>query len=94
MTMNLIPLGDRVVIKPVEEEGERTVGGIIIPATASKEKPQTGKVIAIGTDEEVTEALNVGDMVIYAKYGGTEISLDNEDFIILEFGDIKAKVID
>ncbi len=93
--MKLEPLGDRVVIKPIEEEGERTSGGgIIIPATASKEKPQTGKVIAIGTDEEVVKSLNVGDMVIYAKYGGTEISLDNEDYIILEFGDIKAKVID
>lgn len=92
--MKLEPLGDRVVIKPMEELGERTVGGIIIPATASKEKPQTGTVIALGTDEEVVKNLNVGDVVIYAKYGGTEISLDNEDYIILEFGDIKAKVID
>lgn len=88
--MNLEPLGDRVVIQQQEAE-EKMVGGIIIPDTA-KEKPQTGKVIALGTDEEVRENLAVGDTVIYAKYGGTEVSLDGDEFIILSYGDVLAKV--
>lgn len=88
--MKLSPLGDRVVIQASEAE-EKTYGSIIIPDTA-KEKPQTGKVMAIGTDEDVVANLKEGDTVIYRKYGGTEISLDNEDYIILEYSDILAKL--
>ncbi|MBT3233473.1 MAG: co-chaperone GroES [Calditrichaeota bacterium] len=88
--MKLEPLGDRVVIKASIVE-EKKYGSIIIPDTA-KEKPQTGEIIAIGTDDDVKDNLKVGDQVIYAKYGGTEISLDNEDYIILGYGDILAKV--
>ena len=88
--MKLEPLGDRGVIKASIVE-EKKYGSIIIPDTA-KEKPQTGEIIAIGTDDDVKDNLKVGDQVIYAKYGGTEISLDNEDYIILGYGDILAKV--
>jgi chaperonin GroES len=89
--MKLHPLGDRVVVKLHEEKSEKTAGGIIIPETA-KEKPVMGKVVAIGTDEEVKDNLKVGDKVIYARYGGTEITLDGEDLIILAYGDVLAKV--
>ncbi len=89
--MKLQPLGERVVIKPSAAE-EKKYGSIIIPDTA-KEKPQTGEVVAVGTDEEMLKHIQVGDTVIYAKYGGTEINLDNEDFIILDYSDVKAKII-
>ncbi len=88
--MKLQPLGDRVVVKTTEP-GEKKVGGIIIPDTA-KEKPQMGEVIALGTDEEVKDNLKVGDRVIYAKYGGTEVELDGEEYIILSYGDVLAKL--
>lgn len=88
--MKLNPLGDRIVIK-IEEPEEKKVGGIIIPDTV-KEKPQVGSVVAIGTDDEVKENLKVGDKVVYAKYGGTEIELDGEEFIILSYADVLAKV--
>ncbi|MBD3166760.1 co-chaperone GroES [bacterium] len=89
--MELHPLGDRVVIKATEATEEKRVGGIIIPDTA-KEKPQTGEIVALGTDDEVKENLKVGDKVIYAKYGGTEVTLDGEDFLILGYADVLAKV--
>jgi len=88
--MKLEPLGDRVVIKAIEPT-EKKYGSIIIPDTA-KEKPQTGRVIAVGTDEDVSKNLKEGDTVIYAKYGGTEISLDNVDYIILSYTDVLAKI--
>jgi len=88
--MKLEPLGDRVVVKTVEKE-EKTSGGIIIPDTA-KEKPVFGKIVAVGSDDEVKENLKVNDKVIYAKYGGTEIELDGEEYIILSYGDILAKI--
>jgi chaperonin GroES len=88
--MKLVPLGDRVVVKTVETE-EKTSGGIIIPDTA-KEKPVMGKVVAIGDDEEVKDNLKVNDKVIYAKYGGTDVELDGDNYIILAYGDILAKV--
>jgi len=89
--MKLEPLGDRVVIKASTVE-EKKYGSIIIPDTA-KEKPQTGEIIAVGTGDDLAKLnLAVGDQVIYAKYGGTEISLDNEEYMILGHGDILAKV--
>ncbi|OGO04581.1 MAG: co-chaperone GroES [Chloroflexi bacterium RBG_13_54_8] len=91
----LEPLGDRVVVKALARE-EVTKGGIVLPDTA-KEKPQDGKVIAVGpgklTDEGKRLAMDVkvGDIVIYAKYAGTEFKLDNEELIILRESDILAK---
>jgi chaperonin GroES len=81
------PIGDRVLVKPAEAE-ETTKGGIIIPDTA-KEKPQRGKVIAIGTgkkDEPIT--VKVGDTVLYGKYSGTEISLEGDEYLIMRESDI------
>ena len=95
--MKLKPLGDRVVVKPLEEE-ERTKGGIVLPDTA-KEKPQHGQVIAVGPgewDEAGTKlvALDVkaGDRVLYAKYAGTEVKTDDGDLLILRANDILAIV--
>jgi chaperonin GroES len=95
MAVKLQPLADRVLVKPIEKE-EKTRSGIILPDTA-KEKPQEGKVIAVGPGKlsddgkRVPMDLKVGDMVIYAKYGGTEIKVDEEGLIILRESDILAK---
>ncbi|RKY72403.1 MAG: co-chaperone GroES [Candidatus Latescibacterota bacterium] len=89
--MTVKPLADRVLIKPLEA-AEKMKGGIIIPDTA-KEKPQEGKVIAVGPGEpgeENTMSVKVGDKVLYAKYAGTEIQLDGEDHIIMPESDILA----
>ena len=96
MAVKLEPLADRLVVKPIEKE-EVTKGGIFLPDTA-KEKPQEGKVIAVGpgrvTDEgkRIAMDLKVGDTVIYAKYGGTEIEIDGKDLLIMRESDILAKV--
>ena len=88
------PLGDRVLVKPIEQE-ERTKGGIVLPDTA-KEKPQLGEVIAVGTGrlldngQRVPLEVKVGDKVIYAKYGGTEVKLDGQEYLILRESDILA----
>jgi len=91
------PVDERVLIEPMEEQ-ERKVGGIIIPDTA-KERPQMGKVIALGDDipkkeggKVLSEVLKVGDKVIYAKYGGTEIKHDNKEYLIVSRNDILAVV--
>jgi chaperonin GroES len=95
MAAKLQPLADRVLVKPVEKE-EKTKSGIYLPDTA-KEKPQEGEIIAVGpgklTDDgkRIPMDLKVGDRVIYAKYGGTEIKVDDEDLIILRESDILAK---
>ena len=95
MTVKIQPLGDRVVVKALEKE-EKTKGGIYLPDTA-KEKPQEGKVLAVGpgkmTDEgkRLSMDVAVGDIVIFAKYGGTEIKEDDEELIILRESDILAK---
>ena len=92
----ITPLGDRVVIKPSNRE-EVSKSGIIIPDTA-KEKPQEGSIIAVGPgrlNEEgkrVAMELKVGDKVLYAKYAGTEIKLDNEEYLILREGDVMGKL--
>jgi chaperonin GroES len=97
MAAKLEPLGDRVVVKPMPKE-EVTKGGIVIPDTA-KEKPQDGKVIAVGPGRMTEEGkriamdVKVGDIVIYAKYGGTEIKENGEELIILRESDILAKKI-
>jgi chaperonin GroES len=87
--INIKPLADRVIIKPSEAE-EKTAGGIIIPDTA-KEKPQRGKVIAAGPgkkDEPLT--VKEGDVVLYGKYSGTEISFEGNDYLIMRESDIVA----
>ncbi len=88
--MNIRPLDDRVVIKPVEVK-EKKVGGIIIPDTA-KEKPQIGEVIAVGTDEELKDIVKIGDQILYAKYGGTEVEIDAVKYLIVSRSDILAIV--
>lgn len=86
--MNLQPLGNRVLIKPILEE-RKTEGGIVLPDSA-KEKPQKAEVIAVGKLEEID--LNVGDKVLFAKYAGTEIKLDDVDYIVIDANDILARI--
>jgi chaperonin GroES len=95
--MNLKPLDDRIVVKPNEAE-ERTASGLVIPDTA-KEKPQQGTVLAVGPgrwsdDEGKHFALDVkaGDTVLYSKYGGTEVTVDGDDLLILSSRDVLAIV--
>jgi len=89
--MSMKPLGTRVLIEPLKAE-ERTQGGIIIPDSA-KEKPQSGKVVAVGpgSKDEPME-VKVGDIVLYGKYSGTEISYENKDYLIMSQSDILAIV--
>ena len=91
--MNIKPLGDRVVIKMVETE-ETTKSGIVLPG-AAKEKPQYAEVVAVGPGgvvdgKEVKMEVKVGDQVIYSKYSGTEVKLDEEEYIIVKQSDILA----
>jgi len=92
----IAPLGDRVVIKPTPKE-EVSRGGIVLPDTA-KEKPQEGKIIAVGpgrlTEDGKRIAMEVkkGDKVIYSKYAGTEFKLEDEELVIMREGDILAKM--
>jgi chaperonin GroES len=95
--MKLKPLGDRLVVKPIDEE-ETTASGIVLPDTA-KEKPQKGKVVAVGDgkwdeDGEKRIPLDVaeGDEVLYSKYGGTEITVEDDELLVLRESDVLAKV--
>lgn len=89
--MKLVPLGDRVVLKQAEPE-EKTQSGIIL-TTQSQEKPQQAEVIAVGPGtEEVTMQVKIGDKVIYSKYAGNEVKLDDEEYIIVKQNDILAIV--
>ena len=95
MAIKLDPLADRLVVKPIEKE-EVTKGGIILPDTV-KEKPQEGEILAVGPGrlsddgKRIAMEVKVGDRVIYAKYGGTEYKIDNEELVILRESDILAK---
>ncbi|KLO23737.1 molecular chaperone GroES [Marinitoga sp. 1197] len=89
--MKVKPLGNRLLIKPVIEE-KKTEGGIVLPDTA-KEKPMRAEVVAVGNIDDDVE-INVGDHVIFAKYSGTEIKIDDEDFILIDVDDILAKYED
>jgi chaperonin GroES len=95
--MNLQPLGDRLIVEVLEEE-ETTASGIVLPDTA-KEKPQRGRVLAVGPgprDEDgeyVKMDLEEGDEIVFSKYGGTEIRIDNSDYLILRESDVLAKVV-
>ncbi len=95
MAVKLQPIGDGVLVKPIVRE-EITKGGLVLPDTA-KEKPQEGEVLAVGPGrlsedgKRIPLEVSVGDMVIYSKYGGTEVKIDNEDLMILHESDIIAK---
>ena len=95
MALKLHPMADRIVVKPIEAE-EKTKTGIYLPDTA-KEKPQEGKVVAVGPGrlseegKRIVMDVKVGDIVVYSKYGGTEIKVDDEELIILRESDILAK---
>ncbi len=95
--MKLKPLGDRLIVQAIEEE-ETTASGIVLPDTA-KEKPQRGKVLAVGEgrfDEDGEKRIPVdvveGDEVLYSKYGGTEITVEGDDLLVLRESDVLAKV--
>ena len=93
----LIPLADRLVITPLKQD-EMTISGLVIPDTA-KEKPQQGEVLAVGpgkraesTGELIPTGISVGDVVLYSKYGGTEVAVDGEDLLVLNGRDVLAVV--
>ena len=96
--MKLKPLGDRLIVRAIEEE-ETTASGIVLPDTA-KEKPQKGKVLAVG-DGKVNEDtgkrtpldVSEGDEVLYSKYGGTEVKVDGDELLVLRESDVLAKVV-
>ncbi|HWI08893.1 MAG TPA: co-chaperone GroES [Solirubrobacteraceae bacterium] len=94
--MKLKPLEDRLIVQAIDEE-ETTASGIVLPDTA-KEKPQRGKVLAVGEgkfgddNERIPLDLAEGDEVLYSKYGGTEIKVDGEDLLVLRQSDVLAKV--
>ncbi|NNF63470.1 MAG: co-chaperone GroES [Acidimicrobiia bacterium] len=92
--MNLKPLGDRIVVKPKDNDDARTPSGLVIPDTA-KEKPQEGEVVAVGPGdykdgERVPMDVAVGDLVVYSKYGGTEVKVKGEDYLVLSARDVLA----
>ena len=94
--MNIHPLDDRIVVEPMEAE-TKTAGGILIPDTA-KEKPQKGKVVAVGPGKlledgkRATPAVKKGDIVLYAKYGGSEVKVGEKEYLIMRESDVLAKV--
>ncbi|MBC7242172.1 MAG: co-chaperone GroES [Anaerolineae bacterium] len=96
MAVNLKPLADRIVVKPLEQE-EKTPGGIILPETA-KEKPQEGEVLAVGPgrmgedNKRIPMEVKVGDIVLFAKYAGTEVKIKDEKYLILKESDVLAIV--
>ncbi len=93
----LVPLADRVVITPLKQE-EVTASGLVIPDTA-KEKPQQGEVVAVGpgrldeNGKRIPMDIQVGDRILYAKYTGTEVKLDGEEYIVLNEKDVLAKIV-
>ena len=96
MTLSLKPLGDRVVVEPIEQD-EMTASGIVLPETA-KEKPQRGTVLAVGpggrddSGKRVALDVNAGDIVLFAKYAGTEFKMDSKKLLILKESDLLAIV--
>ncbi len=89
--VNIKPLADRVVVEPAPAE-DKTAGGIIIPDTA-KEKPQMGTVVAVGEGtKDAPVTLKVGEKVLYGKYGGTELTLEGKDYLIMRESDIYAVI--
>ena len=89
--MQIKPFEDRVLVEPEEMEESRTKSGIIIPDTA-KEKPRTGKVIEVGTDEELAENIKVGDKIVFAKFTGDELEFEGKKYLIVSRSDILAVI--
>ena len=87
--MNVQPLDDRVLVEPIEKEEK--VGSIVIPDTA-KEKPNMGKVISVGTDEEIKKLIKVGDKVLFGKYAGEEIKIQGVKHLLVSRSDLLAKI--
>jgi chaperonin GroES len=92
--MNVKPMEDRIIVRPLEAE-QKTSGGIIIPDSA-KEKPQKGEVVAVGPGKysdkgsKIEMALKKGDKILYGKYSGTEVKIDSEDYLIMRESDVLA----
>lgn len=98
MSISLQPLGDRLIVRAIDEE-QTTASGLVLPDTA-KEKPQKGEVLAAGDgrwdedgDKRIPLDVKVGDQVLYSKYGGTEIKVDGEELLVLRESDVLAKVV-
>ncbi len=95
--MRLVPLGDRVVVEPEDEQEMKTPSGLLIPDTA-KEKPQMGKIVAVGPGrrnedgDRVPVDVSEGDKVLYSKYGGTEVKVDGVEYLVLSANDLLAVV--
>ncbi len=95
--MNLRPLGGRVIVKPNEEDEQRTASGLVIPDTA-KEKPQTGQILAVGPGDlnddgdRIPLDVEIGDTVVYSKFAGTELKYEGEEYLILSSRDLLAIV--
>ena len=89
--MQIKPFEDRVLVEPEEMEETRTKSGIIIPDTA-KEKPRTGKVIEVGTDEELAENIKAGDRIVFAKFTGDEVEFEDKKYLIVSRSDILAVI--
>lgn len=97
MGMNLQPLGDRVIVEPIEQE-EMTASGIVLPESA-KERPQRGTILAVGPgrldddgDKRIAMDVKVGDVVLYAQYSGTQFKIDDKKYLVLSEKDILARV--
>ncbi len=87
--MTIQPMGARILVKPLEQEA-KTSSGLYIPETA-KEKPQTGLVVAVGDDEDIK--LKVNDKILFAKYSGTEFKFDGSEYLLMECGDVLARLL-
>ncbi len=93
--MNLRPLNDRVAVKYQEtEEEKKTESGIVLPDTAKEEKPQQGEVVAKGKgcDEESADTVEIGDTIVFDKFAGTEVNIDDEEYVILSLEDVLAVI--
>ena len=89
--MQIKPFEDRILVEPEEIEESKSKGGIILPDTV-KEKPRRGKVMEVGTDEELAEKIKVGDTVVYAKFTGDEIEFEDKKYLIISRSDILAVI--
>ncbi|MDO5649516.1 MAG: co-chaperone GroES [Gallicola sp.] len=93
--MGLKPIGERIVIKMIEEEEAKTSSGIVLPNSA-KEKPEVAEVVAISdeilNDDDTSDLIKVGDKVVYSKYAGTEVTVDKEEYIVVKLDDVLAIV--
>jgi chaperonin GroES len=89
--MQIKPFEDRVLIEPEEVEESKSKAGIILPDTA-KEKPRRGKVVEVGTDEELAEKIKIGDTIVYAKFSGDEVEVEDRKYLIVSRSDILAVI--